>query len=64
MPRLIKKGKPKEFKIKCRGCGSTVGYIKNEIKKEDYTDPWGFYEYSEYIHCPNCRKRITIKSLP
>ena len=61
-PRVVKVGKPKELKAKCRECGCTVAYTKKDIKCYSGTDYGGGPDGREWIVCPNCREDITLRS--
>ena len=62
MARVIKKGKPKEKKVICNDCGSTIGYTKNDIKVYSGTDISGGPDGQEWIVCPDCGKNIILRS--
>ncbi len=62
---IIQKPAPKDVvkKIVCRrGCGSTLGYIKKDIKSYHGTDAWGGPDGREWIVCPVCKEELTLNS--
>lgn len=64
MARIIKKGPSPEVekKVTCRGCGSIIGYVENDVKSYSGTDYTGGADGREWVNCPNCGKEIVIRS--
>jgi hypothetical protein len=65
MPRVVDpKPSPKVEKIVlCRdGCGATIAYVPNDVKSYSGSDYSGGPDGHEWIVCPNCRKRIIIRT--
>jgi len=62
MARVITAIPPKEKRAVCKdGCGKTIGYVPNDLKKRYGTcGP----ENETYIGlvCPNCKKFITLET--
>jgi len=44
------------------GCGATLRYVPNEVKKYSGTDYSGGSDGREWIDCPNCGEQVTIRS--
>lgn len=51
-----------EKKITCHNCGARLSYVPNDVKVYSGTDYGGGPDGEEWINCPNCRKRVTIRS--
>lgn len=62
MARVIKEAPLVEKQIVCCGCGATIAYVKNDIKQYHGTDYTGGPDGSEWIDCPGCSKRITLRT--
>lgn len=62
---IIKDRKPHESVIKeiiCKNCGVTLEYVPIDVKEEHGRDYSGGSDGCKYINCPNCMKRVIIKS--
>ena len=44
------------------GCGATLSYVPNDVEKHHGTDIGGGSAGSEWIICPNCTRRVVIRS--
>lgn len=62
-----------EYECECDECDGVITYTKSDIVKgwetERFEDPlnydfWDEDFYVEYIHCPNCNKKIYFKNIP
>jgi DNA-directed RNA polymerase subunit RPC12/RpoP len=62
MPRVIKEAPIVEKKVVCPHCGCTIGYVENDIQESHGTDISGGPDGEEYIRCPGCSKKITLRS--
>lgn len=49
-------------KVVCGGCGSTLEYVPNDVKRRDGTDIGGGPDGETWVGCPNCHKRAIIRS--
>jgi hypothetical protein len=60
---LVLKKKPAYKKVVCtKGCGSTLGYVENDIKTYRGKDYSGGDDGCNYINCPVCSERVVLKS--
>ena len=48
--------------IVCQKCGVTLSYTPNEVLSYNGTDISGCSDGQEWINCPNCTKRVIIRS--
>jgi hypothetical protein len=63
MARIIDSEPPVEKRAVCHaGCGKTVAYVPNDVKRYDGTDIGGGPDGCEWVDCPGCGKRIVIRS--
>lgn len=62
MARVIGTDPKVEKEISCRGCGSKIAYVQNDVKRHDGTDYSGGPDGREWIDCPSCGEEITIRS--
>mgnify|MGYP001593746208 CR=1 FL=1 len=46
----------------CGNCGATLEYVPNDVRSIHGTDYSGGADGCEYITCPNCKKRVTLRS--
>ena len=62
--RVIKEAPAKEVlkEIICRNCGVTLEYVPADVKSYHGTDIGGGPDGCEWIDCPRCSKRVTIRS--
>lgn len=44
------------------GCGAIVEYTKADMRSYSGTDYGGGSDGMEWVDCPNCRKRIVLRS--
>ena len=44
------------------GCGATLEYVPNDVKTRNGTDYSGGPDGEEWIDCPNCNKKVILKS--
>jgi len=49
-------------RITCRGCGARLEYVPNDVQTRSGTDYGGGPDGAEYIICPDCQSRVTIRS--
>jgi ribosomal protein S27AE len=62
--RVIKK-KPNKSVVKrkvCDNCGVTLEYTPQDIHRRDGTDYGGGPDGEEWIVCPECGKKVILKS--
>jgi hypothetical protein len=62
MPRLIEILKSEELTVVHKSCGAKIGYYENETKSAVHEDYGGGRDTWYYIICPNCNKRVEVKS--
>ena len=63
MARAITPGPgEKEKRTECESCGALVGYVKNDIHAYHGTDMSGGPDGQEWINCPQCKKKIILRS--
>ena len=43
---------PELKRVKCRDCGSTIGYLPEEVERHDGTDYTGSADGYERVKCP------------
>ena len=60
MPRVIRKEAPIEKEAKCE-CGAVVGYHRDEVQSRHGLDISGGPDGEEWIVCPDCSRRITLR---
>jgi hypothetical protein len=53
---------PAEKKAVCKDCGATLGYVPNDIKEYNGHDYGGGPDGCQWIDCPECGKRVILKS--
>lgn len=46
----------------CRNCGVTLEYVPNDVKSYHGTDYGGGPDGYEWIDCPNCNKKVILKT--
>lgn len=63
MVKVIKRKPAKEVakRVVCRGCGSTLEYVPNEVKERHGTDCTGGPAGEEWVDCPECGKKAIIR---
>ena len=44
------------------GCGAKIGYVKNDVMSYHGTDMSGGPDGQEWINCPQCGKKIILRS--
>ena len=60
---IAKKPDPSVVKrIVCRNCGAKLEYVPKDVTRHSYTDYGGGNNVDEYIICPKCKERVTIRS--
>ena len=47
--------------VTCRGCGTILRYFLKDKKRDYSTDYRGDKDYYNYIDCPTCTRKITVK---
>lgn len=63
--KVISKGKPAKEVVKratCKNCGARMEYVPADVKRYDGTDISGGPDGCEWIDCPECKARITLRS--
>lgn len=62
MARILKEVPIKEKQAVCNnGCGATVAYVPNDVKSWHGTDYSGGPDGEEWIVCPGCGEKITLR---
>lgn len=49
-------------RVTCRGCGAIIEYTKAEVQIRRGTDCGGGADGSEWVICPGCGDKATIRS--
>jgi hypothetical protein len=49
-------------RIICKSCGATLEYVPNDVQIYSGTDRGGGPDGEEWVDCPNCTKKVTIRS--
>lgn len=62
MARVIEEVPIVEKRVVCPGCGSTIGYVQNDVQSRHGTDYGGGPDGMEWVDCPACRRRIVLRS--
>lgn len=44
----------------CPHCGITLEYVPNDVKTRSGTDPHSGGWTVSFIHCPKCKREITV----
>jgi hypothetical protein len=51
-----------ELFVSCKGCGSELGYVPNDVGRHDGTDYGGGPDGNTFILCPQCGKKVILTS--
>lgn len=64
MVKVIKVTPHKTVKKRCvcKGCGATLEYVPNEVQSYHGRDYGGGPDGHEWIVCPNCTKKVILRS--
>ena len=62
MVNIIGKSPELMKKITCKNCASILEYTKSEVKIRNGQDYSGGSDGMEYIKCPQCNKKVIIRS--
>lgn len=63
MARVLNNTPVTEATIVCHnGCKLLLAYVPNDVLRRDGTDYAGGPDGEEYIICPNCAKKVVIRS--
>lgn len=61
MARVIEDVPRVEKRTVCNGCGRTIAYVPNEVKRHEGTDYGGGPDGRKWIDCPACGDMITLE---
>jgi uncharacterized C2H2 Zn-finger protein len=62
MARVVGFDEAKKLRVTCDNCTAIVEYTKSEVREVNGTDYSGGADGCEYIFCPNCGKRLILRS--
>ena len=62
MVKIVGKDESAVKRITCKGCASILEYTLCEVKELTWTDYGGGPSGREWVDCPNCGHKVTIRS--